>query len=165
LACWPLTVAATAPVASNLAQRFGSASLCAAGGVVLGAGLLLCAIWPTPSEAAPLAIGASLAGLGFGLFQVSNNRTLFLTAPPERSAAAGGLQGSARLLGQTLGSIIIGLLLSCVASALAARAGLALAATFAIVAAGVSALELSARFRSGCGGARTSVGPLGGEIS
>jgi DHA2 family multidrug resistance protein-like MFS transporter len=159
LACWPLTVAVAAPVASRLAQRLGSASLCAAGGVVLGAGLLLCAIWPTPGDAAPLVIGASLAGLGFGLFQVSNNRTLFLTAPPERSAAAGGLQGSARLLGQTLGSIIIGLLLSCVADPMATRAGLALGATFAIVAAGVSALELSARSRSGCCGAQAPVGP------
>lgn len=160
LACWPLTVAATAPVADRLARQFGSAALCSAGGTLLSAGLLLCALWPAPAQAVPLAVGAALAGLGFGLFQVPNNRTLFLTAPPERSAAAGGLQGSARLLGQTLGSVVIGLLFSCVANLVAARAGLALAAVFAMIAGGVSALALPAR-------ARAATGRLGqeGEMS
>ena len=165
MACWPLAVAVTAPIASGLAPRFGSALLCVIGGLILGAGLLLCALWPTPTDAVPLAIGAALAGLGFGLFQVSNNRTLFLSAPPERAAAAGGLQGSARLLGQTFGSIVVALLLSSIASAAAARASLALAAFFAILAAGVSAIELSAKSRSGYGHARALAGAPRGEKS
>ena len=143
LTCWPLTVALTSPLASRLAGRFGSASLCVAGGTALGAGLLLSALWPA-GDLAPLAIGAALGGLGFGLFQVPNNRTLFLSAPAERSAAAGGLQGSARLLGQTLGALVTGLLFSVCSQAAAPRAGLALGAVFAIMAAAVSALELGA---------------------
>jgi len=158
MACWPLTVAATAPFASRLGKHFGSAALCSVGGGVLAVGLLLCAFWPDPADVAPLAIGAALAGLGFGLFQVPNNRTLFLVSPPERSAAAGGLQGSARLLGQTLGSLIMGLLLSGVLIAVAARAGLALAAVFAIISAGVSALELPTRSRFGRVCARAQIG-------
>jgi DHA2 family multidrug resistance protein-like MFS transporter len=144
MTCWPLSVAAAAPVANRLARRFGSAALCAAGGAVLGAGLLLCAFWPEPGAVAPLAAGAALAGIGFGLFQVPNNRTLFLTAPPERSAAAGGLQGSARLIGQTLGALATGLLFAHLTGAAAPRAGLALASIFAILAALASAIELPA---------------------
>ncbi|HYD11456.1 MAG TPA: MFS transporter [Allosphingosinicella sp.] len=151
LACWPLAVAATAPVADRLARQFGSAALCSAGAGLLGAGLLLCALWPATAQAAPLALGAIMAGFGFGLFQVPNNRTLFLAASPERSATAGGLQGSARLLGQTLGSVLIGLLFSCIATPIAARMGLAVAALFAIIAAGVSALALPIRARDGAG--------------
>ena len=147
MTCWPLAVAATAPAASRLAQRFGPAPLCAAGGALLSFGLLLCAFSPAQYGVAPLAIGAALAGLGFGLFQVPNNRTLFLTAPPERSAAAGGLQGSARLIGQTLGAVVIGLLFACLADAAAPRLGLALGAIFASMAALVSSLELPARSR------------------
>lgn len=147
LTCWPLTVAATAPVASRLAQRFSSASLCAAGSAILGFGLLLCALWPAQGNVAPLAIGAALAGLGFGLFQVPNNRTLFLTAPPARSAAAGGLQGTARVIGQTLGALFTSLLFAGLPNAVAPRAGLALASILAIMAAIVSAFEHPARLR------------------
>jgi DHA2 family multidrug resistance protein-like MFS transporter len=145
MACWPLSVAATAPVAGRQAHRFGSASICAVGGGLLGAGLLLCALSPSQAMIITMAVGASLAGVGFGLFQVPNNRTLFLSAPPERSAASGGLQGSARLIGQASGSLLISLLLSCLPDALAARAGLALAALFAITAGGISTLELPAK--------------------
>ncbi|HEX8240748.1 MAG TPA: MFS transporter [Allosphingosinicella sp.] len=147
LTCWPLSVAATGPFANRLAQRFGSAPLCATGGALLGCALLLSALWPAKDAATALAAGAALAGLGFGLFQVPNNRILFLTAPPERSAAAGGLQGSARLLGQTFGALLMSLLFAGAPAVDAARAGLALASTFAIVAALVSALEVPARFQ------------------
>ncbi len=51
-----------------------------------------------------------LCGLGFGLFQTPNNRTLFLAASPERSGAAGGMQGTARLSGQTAGAVLVTLL-------------------------------------------------------
>ncbi|KQX22599.1 hypothetical protein ASD39_08455 [Sphingomonas sp. Root50] len=141
MTCWPLTVAIASIAANRLAERFGSAWLCMAGGATLGAGLLLLALWPVRVDVTPLAIGAALSGLGFGLFQTPNNRTLFLTAPPERGAAAGGMQGSARLIGQTAGALVIGLLLACASPLTALRIGLALAALFALVAALVSALE------------------------
>jgi DHA2 family multidrug resistance protein-like MFS transporter len=147
LTCWPLAVAVMGSLANRLTQRFGSPTLCAAGGAVLGAGLLITALWPARDDIWPLILGAALGGLGFGLFQVPNNRTMFLSAPPERSAAAGGLQGTARLTGQTLGALVIGLLFAWAPAAAAARAGLALGALFAIIAALVSALELPTFYR------------------
>jgi DHA2 family multidrug resistance protein-like MFS transporter len=149
MTCWPLTVAVTSTLANRLAERFGSALLCVAGGLVLASGLLLSALWPAEQSIAPLAIGAALSGLGFGLFQVPNNRTLFLSAPPERSAAAGGMQGSARLTGQTLGALLIGLVFASTSTALAPRIGFGLASLFAVAAALVSAAGLPpvSRFR------------------
>lgn len=139
LSCWPLTVAVTSVVANRMAERYGSAALCVAGGLGLGCGLLLSGLVP---GIAPLAMGAALSGLGFGLFQVPNNRTLFLTVPAERSAAAGGMQGSARLIGQTMGALLMGFLFACAPEAIAPRAGFALGALFATAAALVSALEM-----------------------
>jgi DHA2 family multidrug resistance protein-like MFS transporter len=149
MTCWPLTVAVTSTLANRLAERFGSALLCVAGGLVLASGLLLSALWPAEQSIAPLAIGAALSGLGFGLFQVPNNRTLFLSAPPERSAAAGGMQGSARLTGQTLGALLMGLVFASTSTALAPRIGFGLASLFAVAAALVSAAGLPpvSRFR------------------
>jgi DHA2 family multidrug resistance protein-like MFS transporter len=57
----------------------------------------------------PIAVFTSLAGLGFGFFQTPNNQNMLLSAPKERSGAAGGAQGTARLTGLTLGSLLMSL--------------------------------------------------------
>lgn len=147
LACWPLTVAMTSRYAGALASRHGSALPCAAGALLLAAGLLLSALWPMHGLALPLAAGAALSGLGFGLFQVPNNRILFLSAPAERSAAAGGLQGSARLAGQTAGALLVSLLFALAPATSAPRIGLAIGALFALAAAAVSASGARAPLR------------------
>lgn len=141
LTCWPLTVAITSVVANRLAERLGSAALCTTGGLVLGSGLLLSAL-PPAAGVMPLVIGVVLSGLGFGLFQVPNNRTLFLTAPADRSAAAGGMQGTARLVGQASGALLMGFIFACAPALVAPRIGFALGSLFAIAAALVSALEI-----------------------
>ncbi len=56
-------------------------------------------------EESAFLVGTVIAGVGFGLFQTPNNRVLLLTAPKARSGAAGAMQGTARLLGQTFGAI------------------------------------------------------------
>jgi hypothetical protein len=54
-----------------------------------------------------LPFGGALGGFGLGLFQIPNNRIVFASALAERSAAAGGLQGSVRLAGQAFGSLMM----------------------------------------------------------
>ena len=108
----------------------------------MGAGLAIVAAWPAPGGLAGPALGAAVSGIGFGLFQVPNNRNMFLSAPAGRSAAAGGMQGTSRLIGQTIGALVIGLLFALCAAAAAPRAGLALASLFAVAAALVSAMSL-----------------------
>ena len=113
---WPLTVALVAPLAGRLADRVATAWLCAAGCICLAFGLGAASLWSLRGDPLPLVPLTVLCGLGFGLFQVPNNRNMFLSTPPDRSAAAGGMQASARLTGQTAGGVVMSLLFT-VASA------------------------------------------------
>jgi MFS transporter, DHA2 family, multidrug resistance protein len=144
---WPLTVAVAAPLAARLAKRVSTAWLCAAGGVCLAAGLGAAAVWPSQGSFLPLTLIIMLCGLGFGLFQVPNNQSMFLSAPRSRSGAAGGMQGTARLTGQTAGAIIMTLLFSAVSVEAAPRTGLCIAAVFALAGGIVSTLRSSRPFR------------------
>ena len=54
----------------------------------------------------------ALSGVGFGLFQTPNNRTMIAAAPRERSGGASGMLGTARLLGQTTGAALVALFLA-----------------------------------------------------
>ncbi len=138
LTLWPLAVAVTSPVASRLSNRFASGNLCAAGGILLAAGLAGTALWTPDGTIAPLTGFALVSGVGFGLFQVPNNRTMFLAAPPSRSAAAGGVQGTARVLGQTAGALLVAFVLSAAPIEVAPRIALGLASASALTAAWVN---------------------------
>lgn len=139
---WPLSVAATALVAGRLADRMPTAWLCALGGVCLALGLAATALWPLHGELRLLIAFAMVCGLGFGLFQVPNNRNMFLAAPAERSGAAGGMQGTARLTGQTAGAVLMTLLFSLASINAAPRIGLCIAALLALAAGLVSLLRV-----------------------
>jgi len=138
---WPLTVAVAAPLAARLASHVSTAWLCAAGGVCLAFGLAAAALWPLQESLLPLALLTMLCGLGFGLFQVPNNQNMFLAAPRERSGAAGGMQGTARLAGQTAGAIVMTLLFSLESVDAAPRIGLGIAAVLALAAGLVSVMR------------------------
>jgi MFS transporter, DHA2 family, multidrug resistance protein len=138
---WPLTVAVAAPLAGRLANRVSTAWLCAAGGVCLAIGLAAIALWPLQGRALQLVALTMLCGLGFGLFQVPNNRSMLLAAPRERSGAAGGMQGTARLVGQTAGAIIMTQLFTLTSVEAAPRVGLGIAAVLTLAAGLVSALR------------------------
>lgn len=114
MAPWPLTVALAAPLVGRLADRVSTAWLCAAGGACLAAGLTATALWPLQDSPQPLVMLTMLCGVGFGLFQVPNNRSMFLSAPSARSGAAGGMQATTRLAGQTAGAVIMSLVFAVV---------------------------------------------------
>jgi DHA2 family multidrug resistance protein-like MFS transporter len=138
---WPLTVALVAPIVGRVANFVSTAWLCAAGGAVLATGLIATCIMPLQDNVRPLALFTALCGLGFGLFNVPNNRNMFLSAPPARSAAAGGIQGTARLTGQTSGAVIMTLLFALVPLDVAPRIGLAIGAVLTLAAGLVSVLR------------------------
>jgi MFS transporter, DHA2 family, multidrug resistance protein len=139
---WPLMVALAAPAAGRLADRMSTATLCATGGACLAVGLAAGSLWPLDGDPLPLLPIVMLCGLGFGLFQVPNNRNMFLSAPLERSGAAGGMQGTARLTGQTAGAVIVSVLFGLVSTDAAPRIGLAIAAMLTLVAGLVSMLRM-----------------------
>ena len=147
---WPLTAAVAAPLAGRLANRVSTVWLCAVGGVCLALGLLATALWPLHGHP-PLVPLTMLCGLGFGLFQVPNNRSMFLAAPLERSGAAGGMQGTARLAGQTSGGMIMTLLFTLTSADAAPKIGLGIAALLTLLAGVVSTVRVRPRASNALG--------------
>lgn len=140
---WPLAVAATSPWAGRLADRVGEAISCLIGASLLAVGLGSAAWASLHSQSLAIALCSLLCGVGFGLFNVSNNRSIFLSVPRERSAAAGSLQSTARLAGQTSGAIMMTWLFAAYPMRDAPRAGLAIAALLALAAGAISLLRCS----------------------
>lgn len=135
---WPAAVAVIAPISGWLANRVKTAWLCATGGALLAIGLASIGLLPAGPHGAVFIMGTLVAGLGFGLFQTPNNRVLLLSAPKTRSGAAGAMQGTARLAGQTLGAIAMAAIFEVIPLASAPEVALVLAAIFASLAAIVS---------------------------
>ena len=75
----------------------------------------------------------SLCGIGFGLFNSPNNKTIIASAPPSRAGGASGMQATSRLLGQTSGVALVALIFGLVATG-ATTASLCVAAFFAVLA-------------------------------
>jgi len=104
---WPVAVAIAAPIAGRLADRYPAAILGGLGLLMLAAGLAALACFPVGGSAPDFIWRMALCGLGFGFFQAPNNRALLSSAPRSRSGAAGGMLGTARLLGQALGAAAV----------------------------------------------------------
>ena len=96
---------------------------------------------PTAAGVAPILALMALAGLGFGVFQPANNRLLLLSAPKARSGAAGGVQATTRLVGQTFGATMMTALFQLAPGDVAPRLGLVAAAGFALTAAIIGAVN------------------------
>lgn len=135
---WPLAVLLTTPITARLLERVRPALLCAAGALVLACGFAMLAAAPPTWGLAMHILGVILCGIGFGLFQTPNNRTLFLSVPVDRAASAGGVQGTARLAGQVTGALTASILLSAVAVKMAAPLAFEIAALAAFASAAIS---------------------------
>jgi len=54
-----------------------------------------------------LIVAMLLGGVGFGFFQTPNNKALLAGAPRHRSGAAGGMQATTRVFGQSFGTALV----------------------------------------------------------
>jgi MFS transporter, DHA2 family, multidrug resistance protein len=142
LTTWPLTVALAAPIAGRLAAHISTAWLCAMGGTILAIGLAAAAMWPLNGYPQPLIGFTMLCGVGFGLFNVANNHSMFLSVSNERSGSAGGMQGTARLMGQTAGAMIMTLFFTLFPTEVAPRIALGSGAVLTLLAGLVSMLRV-----------------------
>lgn len=138
---WPLMAAVAAWLAGRFARPGATGWLCAVGCACLSAGLGAAGAWPLAGAPAGIVPIVMLCGLGFGLFQVTNNRNMFLSAPFERSGAAGGLQSIARLTGQTAGVVFATLLFGALPLQTAPRMCLAMGALLTLTAGLISTLH------------------------
>jgi DHA2 family multidrug resistance protein-like MFS transporter len=112
ITAWPLAIVVIAPVAGRLIGRIPDGLLGGVGLALLATGLLLLALLPAHPANADIVWRMALCGLGFGLFQSPNNHTIVTTPPPQRSGAASGMLGTARLTGQTLGAVMLAVIFS-----------------------------------------------------
>ena len=135
---WPAATIIVAPISGRLADRIKTAWLCASGGALLAMGLLIAGLCPPDPRGIAFLVGTVFAGVGFGLFQTPNNRILLLSAPKARSGAAGAMQGTARLLGQTIGAISMSIIFETMPQASAPNLALVLAGICAAVSGCVS---------------------------
>ncbi|WP_426956058.1 MFS transporter [Muricoccus radiodurans] len=109
---WFLATAACAPIGGRLVERIPAGLLGGIGLAAMSTGLGLLAFLPEHPQPFDIVWRMALCGAGFGLFQTPNNRTLVGAAPPDRAGGASGMLSTARLLGQTMGAALVGLVLS-----------------------------------------------------
>lgn len=109
LGAWSIGVAAMAPMAGFLSGRFSIAVLCGIGAACMALGLAWLMVVPVHTAFAWLFAAMLLSGVGFGFFQTPNNRALLAGVPRHRSGAAGGMQATTRVFGQSFGTALVAL--------------------------------------------------------
>lgn len=105
---WPLTTMVISPLAARYVERHSAGATAAAGMAVFAAGAaLLLALPQSGASEVDVAWRMAVCGLGFGMFQTPNNIVMMRSTPLSRSGGAGGVQSTARLVGQTFGSTLV----------------------------------------------------------
>ena len=138
---WPLALGVVAPIAGRLADRVRAGLIGGIGLAIFAFGLFMLSRLGTHPGTLDIVWRMAVCGIGFGLFQSPNNRTIVGSAPRQRSGAAGGMLATARLLGQTSGAVAVGVAFH-LAGVQAGPSLLAASAVAALIAAGLSLLRL-----------------------
>ncbi len=107
---WPVTVMAISPLVGRLSDRYPAGVLCSIGAGIMSLGLILLAFLPDQASSLDISWRMVIAGIGFGVFQTPNNRSIIMSAPPERSGGAGGLLALGRMIGQATGAALVALI-------------------------------------------------------
>ena len=109
---WPLSVALMAPVSGYLCDRYPPGIVGAVGLLLCASGQALLAFLPPGAGVFDVAWRMALCGIGIGLFGPPNLRQILGATPKHRTGAVGGLVGTNRLTGQSLGAALAALVLN-----------------------------------------------------
>ncbi|NHN88603.1 MFS transporter [Acetobacter conturbans] len=137
---WAFGLIISASVTRRIADRMPAGILSSIGLLGTMAGFLALRFLPVHPTAFDVVWRIGLAGFGFGVFQVPNNRAMLLSAPLGREGGASGMVQVSRQSGQTLGGIGTALLLR-----LLPEAGTAVCLDAAAFCAGAAALWSASR--------------------
>lgn len=105
---WPLATMIISPLAARFVERHNPGATAAAGMAVYATGIVLLLLMPESGvQVWDIAWRMAICGVGFGMFQTPNNIVMVIATPIKRTGGAGGMQSTARLVGQTLGATIV----------------------------------------------------------
>ena len=142
---WPLATMIVSPLAAKFVEKHNPGLTAAAGMGVYALGITLMLLLPH-SEVSELNIAwrMALCGVGFGLFQTPNNIVMVIATPIQRTGGAGGMQSTARLVGQTIGATLVTLIFAISLPKLSVQICLSVALGMALVA-GILSLTRASR--------------------
>lgn len=105
---WPVATMIISPFAARFVERHNAGATAAAGMAVYAIGLLLIIFLPaTNITEFDIIWRMTVCGIGYGMFQTPNNIMMVSSTPVQRTGGAGGMQSTARLVGQTLGATLV----------------------------------------------------------
>ncbi|MCD0501993.1 MFS transporter [Bordetella petrii] len=107
MGAWPVGTAIVAPLAGRMSDRYSAAMLSGVGAAAMVLGLGVLAFLPLTASNPWIMVAMFITGMGFGFFQTPNNRAMLSSAPRQRSGAAGGLQATTRVFGQSFGTALV----------------------------------------------------------
>ncbi|OZI54027.1 MFS transporter [Bordetella genomosp. 4] len=107
MGAWPVGTAIVAPLAGRMSDRYSAAMLSGAGAAAMVLGLATLAFLPLSASNTWIMVAMFITGMGFGFFQTPNNRAMLSSAPRQRSGAAGGMQATTRVFGQSFGTALV----------------------------------------------------------
>lgn len=107
LGAWSVGTALMAPVAAWFSERYSVAVLCSIGASALALALAIMLALPADAAFGWYMLCMFMGGVGFGFFQTPNNRAMLTGAPRQRSGAAGGMQATTRVFGQSVGTAMV----------------------------------------------------------
>jgi len=142
MGAWPVGTAIVAPLAGRMSDRYSAATLSGVGAAVMVAGLAALALLPLSASNPWIMAAMFVVGMGFGFFQTPNNRAMLSSAPRQRSGAAGGLQATTRVFGQSFGTALVAIAFA-VGGARGPTFALLLATVCAALAVGVNAVRVN----------------------
>lgn len=132
---WPLATMIISPLAARWIEKHNAAFTAAFGMLIFMAGLVSLVFVPIEANEWDIIWRMALCGIGFGFFQTPNNIVMVMATPVERTGAAGGMQSTARLTGQTFGSTLVSIIFALIVSVkLSVTICLWIALFFAIIA-------------------------------
>ena len=108
---WPLATMIVSPLAARFVERHNPGITAACGMGVYAIGITLLLLLPDSGASfKDIAWRMAVCGIGYGLFQTPNNIVMVIATPIRRTGGAGGMQSTARLVGQTLGATLVTLI-------------------------------------------------------
>ena len=105
----PMSIATmiVSPMAARYVERHNPGATAACGMAVFLTGVALLLFAGSNLTEWDIVWRMALCGVGFGMFQTPNNLVMVMATPVNRTGAAGGMQSTARLVGQTTGATLV----------------------------------------------------------